>query len=853
MKIKILLSIILLASLELKAQEPFGCVAEAYLFQYNDVYGINLASGHSFPVAQDITEGNINAVAYNPSDGYIWGYISSPSSAVVRVGNDFNTDIYQIEGYRSAYVGAISAEGIFYSKSGSTSYDVVDLNPQSQDYLTVIRTGTLSQNIRIADWAFNSADGFLYSAGIGSNNLYRIDPTTSEVETIGEIPALSGFNYTYGAVYFDVDGNFYISANQTGAIYQVKAVQDLKPGDTMSSGIFSYGPASAANDGARCPTAPVPQEICGNGIDDDGDSLIDCDDPSCSEYEECKQELISGGSEGGLESNSRLSQKIAARNFTRAKDPAAYPAVFGPALPVLDASMSSSANKKSLQLEDLVPIGILNESVAYESSPEDLVQITNATDVYAVDYFKGDNSMASVLALKTNNGVYEHSKFICDRLLGAELNSVSTIYINEQPMIRSIIYRPNGSREFVLSFSARIEGEGMVIESHWNLDKYTADETYYNFQIWAGSINDLMTLSEGILGLVDAQVPIKEYLVSEAPYVYVKRARYQEGLLSLELMNNDFSSEITVEGGMRSTETNSETHYATTIELEPYTNYIELETGSFFDLGFRITSDRNGTPDDLFVSDGPWGYDNSAANTVVLDYNVTQNEESYEGYNVERTVLLEASTSEYVSAYRALTPRFEAVDLSSYNTFSFTAAGKGALEITLIKESVTNWEDQVHAEVLLDSESQRYNLSHDDFINQAGESLTWEDVKLIVFTMRSESDAVESKTMKVGDIVFENISTSSVEYLALSSNDFIAYPNPADKLIQLQLNTIVQTAVSVKLMDYTGRLHYDQKTVVQGGSNIIELPIATLPEGQYIAVAILENGERKVRPITILH
>ena len=41
---------------------------------------------------------------------------------------------------------------------------------------------------------------------------------------------------------------------------------------------------SATCDGTQPPT---PQEICDNGIDDDGDGLIDCDDPDCSSADNC--------------------------------------------------------------------------------------------------------------------------------------------------------------------------------------------------------------------------------------------------------------------------------------------------------------------------------------------------------------------------------------------------------------------------------------------------------------------------------------------------------------------------------------------------------------------------------------
>ena len=55
------------------AQEdtPFNCDFNAYLFQRNDIYALDLASGSSYLVKEDVTRDNVNAVGYNPADGYI--------------------------------------------------------------------------------------------------------------------------------------------------------------------------------------------------------------------------------------------------------------------------------------------------------------------------------------------------------------------------------------------------------------------------------------------------------------------------------------------------------------------------------------------------------------------------------------------------------------------------------------------------------------------------------------------------------------------------------------------------------------------------------------------------------------
>jgi len=221
---------ILLLSLTVNGQNfPFYCDYDAYLFQYNDVYSIDLASGNSFLAAENITDGNINATAYNPTDGFIWGSLTTPAKTIVRIGQDFLTTSFYIEELPTSnrYIGDINQQGIYYLKGGGTIYHKVDLNPNSPTYSQHIGTGTLSQNISIHDWAFNAVDNNLYALEKNSNILYRINPTTSQVENLGEVPVLSGLSYTYGAVYFDASGRFYVSANQTGTIYVIQNVQNL--------------------------------------------------------------------------------------------------------------------------------------------------------------------------------------------------------------------------------------------------------------------------------------------------------------------------------------------------------------------------------------------------------------------------------------------------------------------------------------------------------------------------------------------------------------------------------------------------------------------------------------------------
>jgi hypothetical protein len=826
---------------------PFGCVSSAYLFQNNDVYTLNIESGTSYQIATDITAGTINATGYNPTDGYIWGSLNTPEKTIVRIGSNFNSVNYLINELPSStsYIGDVSANGVYYLKGDGTAFYRIDVDPNSINYTQYLSTDNLSQNLNINDWAFNSQDGNLYSVEKNTNILYRIEPATGTIIAIGEVPILSGFTYTYDAVYFDADGRFYIAANETGTLYAIQSVQDLTVNAAMEATVFSFGPSSANSDGARCPTATVLQEICNNGIDDDGDGLIDCDDSSCSSFIDCvvSDPATTGSNDGGLESNSRLSEQINKRNFNRAKNSFVFDRMTAKRISKKGSYLQHNIFS-SFTLEDFIPLDVINEDEVINASPSDLVSITNATEIYGVDYLKNDVAIASVLVLKTDNGVYEHTKYICDRLLGAELTSVSTMKINGQSFIKSIIKNRDGTNEFVLSLSAKLinNDTNFAIESHWNLDKYEQNATFYNFQIWTNTIDDLFLLSQEVLDLLEAQKLISSYTTSRPPTVFVRKGKYLNGALDIDIVNVNATETIHFDANFRSTETSDFDHMNTEIDLfEAYHTNLQLETGNLFDIGFRI-GDGITTPDDLFMSDGPWGIDYSQDGTVVDTYEILPSDVTYDttDFPLERNIVLKATTNSYIAAYRALTPRFKAVDLKDYNSLEFSAHGTGTLEITFVKASISIWEEQYKSTIVLSNSSQDYVLPVSSFDANNGTPLELTDVVTIVFTMTSLNGATATK-----ELTLENLRLTQnlypLEPIIRENTALFASTNPLTKSTVIQFTTAQTETVQFVVYNLLGKIVYQSEHTTLPGKNEVLLKRNHITTGIYICKIISEQ------------
>jgi hypothetical protein len=482
-----------------------------------------------------------------------------------------------------------------------------------------------------------------------------------------------------------------------------------------------------------------------------------------------------------------------------------------------------------------------------ESTPEDLLGITNATEVYSVDYLRDSKKVASILSLKTENGVYEHTKYICDRLLGAQIISISTLEINEEPFIKTIIKNADGTMEYVLSLSAKETNSGVNygVECHWNLDKYEQDTSFYNFQIWANTIDDLYSLGEELITLVDAQKTISSYEISTPPTVFVRSGEYINGTLDLQIVNTNATQEVNLDAGMRETETSTEENLNTDISLDTaYISNIVVDTGNLFDIGLRI-GDGIATPDDLFMSDGPWGVDDAAASTVVSNYTILPNENSFDAevYPVERNLNLTATTSEYIAAYRALTPRFQAVDLSSYKSFHLKAKGTGIVEITFVKSSIDDWEEQYKTTIELTSDMTDFTIPFTTFSSTLGTELVLDDIKTIVYKMTSSDGVSTTKEMTIEDVWFSKTTTLSVETVSVIENKMSIVPNPVDTTAKIYFTLSSPQSLAFEIYNSLGNKVKQMSFEAQIGENEMTFNKESLSSGLYFVVVKSNKGQ----------
>jgi LruC domain-containing protein len=266
-----------------KAEAFSTCPSKAFLFQGNPVasYGINLVTGNYDLIEDDPgINANINGLGFDEQDRYLYGFDTS-NLQMVRMGSDFQVVTLNLSGLpagTSFFVGDVADHYYYLYRKGTGLYRV-DLTPLDNDInaqLTAIKI-TTSSSINLTDFAFHPTTGQLYGVDNGSAILYQINPENGSAIALGD----SGETGTFGAMYFDVNGYFYLSRNQDGKIYRIDLSSLTEaatlPMDEDFSPLaikFADGPSSSQNDGARCASAPL--------IDVDIPSTIDFGDAPSS-------------------------------------------------------------------------------------------------------------------------------------------------------------------------------------------------------------------------------------------------------------------------------------------------------------------------------------------------------------------------------------------------------------------------------------------------------------------------------------------------------------------------------------------------------------------------------------------
>lgn len=676
------------------------------------------------------------------------------------------------------------------------------------------RTWTLQGNSVTADLSSPRCPVDLQVLHSVSNNT----PNTGDqvTFTVDVSNLTSGIPATGVDISYSLDANFtFVSASATKGTYDPNAglweIDEITNGSpvtlTVTVTVNNSGTNVAAVTANNQPDYVVPNNSASSTVVINGGS--------------------SGGNNGGIESEGSTAELIAQRNYQRLKTGAHrfYDDYFR-----FDAlrDIQSGQQGKSVQLMDLIPAQGPQQSVAMVTSPTDLIGITNAQQAFSADYYKGNQKrLAAILALETTGEVYNHTKTICDRLNGAVLNKVSTVMVDGHPFTLTQLDQEDGSIDYAITFVGYHTQSGdYIIDNHWALESYQElpNQRVFNFQVWSVSEELTVALAEQVLAKMQSfgKVSYWNNGVPVTPTVYVKSGRYENGALTLDVVNTVGASRLDIYGNQAQAEGSIRQGLSASLSLDStkVEQSITWNVGYTFDAGFAVANNKGGGRDILYFADGPWGVDyerNTGVTGAIFDvYRETGYQSKPDEKHLERDIYFEGNLKNYVSVYRMLRPGNSLADLRSYDRMRFEASLTGVKEIivTLVSDSIRNWHKQFRTTIAVPNGAlNTYTIDFSDLASLDGGSVRLKDIVNITFSVVGNQQTFKHVTFEVANItLLKGDQSVGTEELEVEEKGLAIYPNPFGGSAQIDFDQQQPGDLRLELIDLSGKV-VDQQSL----------------------------------------
>lgn len=546
---------------------------------------------------------------------------------------------------------------------------------------------------------------------------------------------------------------------------------------------------------------------------------------------------VPGGGTGGLESkslgdavgkriiNNAISNRLGAVDYSKMVE-----------VDPNGQTYRAASTGTSLTLAQILPKKITNSDYkAYTSTPTDIPSFTNAVEALSIDFTIQNKARAVAFGTKTLGTVYDHTKAVCDRLKGAELLKIETVNIGGINLVKFDLINAKGQNEYAYSFviGAKNGRNDLTIQSTWLNKNYSPDEVMFNIQLWGetpGLINDM---ANDIISRLSQSMTLREIANNiELPQTYITKGKRVADHIVLNISNTTNRSTGYFEVMERANEQSNnliKKQIPFTLSANGNTT-IKVPASDLYES--TISMYLNGKMEDqVFMADGNWGTELTTNSASIKSFKVSNSTkpvvDSSDDFKLYRNVQLEANAQGNVIVYKMLRGGGAPQDLREYKTFKFKAAGSGAnLKIILLRDSISNWDDQYSVTIPLNSNEVEYKLGLNEFKSKTYSSaLMPNDITTVIFIYQSTGNSANSLI----NAELSNLSFSKTDYAylnSLNSREITIYPNPANRRFFASFKSPKEVGLILTLRDAaSGRALFTKSVYAVKGENTVPVDL----------------------------
>jgi uncharacterized repeat protein (TIGR01451 family) len=524
----------------------------------------------------------------------------------------------------------------------------------------------------------------------------------------------------------------------------------------------------------------------------------------------------SGGGDSGVESRGDMAELLLKRQLK---------IQYGMTTPILAKSSGMSVSS-SISLKDLVPPTGPFQSVPVETTPFDILGISNAIESYAVDYNAyrqfGVVRVGAIFATITEAPkIYDHTKAVCDRLGGYDVDNIQLVNIDGHPFYISLI-RNNEKRflDYSISFSVYETPSGLQLENKWNYSDFHAPagaSNVFNIQIWSNTKDGTIQLTEDVIARFKQNGNVS-YMSQNLfnPDIFIKSARYtHDGNVHLNIVNKAGTNRVVLKTNYRVSQGDNLLETSAYYTAYSGENQVVIPVGIVSDAQIHM-SQTVGFSDEVYVSGGAYTY-LTGPNSIVSEFETANYPQQLISNYPAGSVLLAGGAytsgvlNDWVSVMRSLTTTGSAYNLSGHTTLRFKASGNGVLQVIFDLIDTQNF-NYYSTLVYLSGETKEYAIDFSEFklLNGNPVPLDASKIRNIGFVLSSaHNPGLSNFKFDINSIAFTGNSTTAVDpgeqvipdKFKLEQN----YPNPFNPSTVIKFSVANREMITLKVYNLIGQ------------------------------------------------